>query len=134
MGRECHASRCGKLAEMQGEIGDEKLLACRVRCPSLQTNFDDRCTVCRTCLMSDRCDHSVTPLQCDVKYARKTVSASRGKCPSLPTDFVQSCTACSEEVGNDKLNLSATPLQCERGRGEKLFRTLEQSAFHYRRI
>jgi hypothetical protein len=115
-GRECMMF-C-YLSPMRGEIG-KTLSACRVKCPSLWTDFDQTCSASRACVWSCRCDVSVIPLQCEGSYGRKTVTSSSVKCPSLLSDFDQTCTVCTARSGSARCPVSVNPLQCDARKGRK---------------
>jgi hypothetical protein len=115
---------------MQGEIR-RTVLASRVKCPSLLTNFNLSCTACNACSGRAMSHISVTWLQCAGRYRQKTVSACRVKCPPLPNDFNLTCTARAACIGTAIWHIWVTPLQCEGRYGGKTVSSswLEMSPF-----
>jgi hypothetical protein len=84
---------------------------------------------------SARCDVSVTPLQCEARYGRKTVSPSRIKCPSLLISADPALLVAQRQgVACVIFQSPPTPFKSRRYRKEKLLRPLEYSALHYQPI
>jgi hypothetical protein len=76
-------------------------------------------------------DVSVTPMQYEAGYRRKTVSASAVKCSSLLPDFDQSCAGCDTLGGSAMCDVWVTPLQCRRSWHKEILRPHEKSALNY---
>jgi hypothetical protein len=122
-GWECQVWCFRHLAPVGGEIWTKNYAASRLNCPSLPTAYGQMATDRGAWEASVRCHFPITPLLCEARSRRKTVSVSRVTCPSLHIDFDQTCTDSRACPVNVKCHISVTPLQCEVMYGRKILST-----------
>jgi hypothetical protein len=108
MGKECHIWCLSHPAAIRGYIRKKNYLGLWSKVPFVTIRF--RLNWHR---ISGTRDVWVSPLQCEARYGRKSVSFSRAKCPSLLPDFNQTRTRRGSFWGIARCDVRMSRIECE---------------------